>query len=390
MSTYEDTLLTARFATLAPEPLPGDWNEVLDKAGAAGRRRRWLARSVWRTGGRRRKLVVALAVAVLATAVAAAAYGTVRVLFLDRGFVGLPPVGSSTSAPESGELLVSFNGRSATLPLYLRNGTRGPGHPMAHVFVYADGRVIWHREGWVPRGANDALSGFLEQRLTSEGAELLRSRVLSTGLFSEDLALVGDLEGWGAIQARNGGRLVTVRWTYPFPGNNIARTAATPEQVRGLLRLDALLGDPAASLPASAWQRREIRAYVPSRYATCWVHRPETGDPDRPTPTVPLSSILTRLPETVEDVLRRRGPVRRRTATPPTACSLVPTEEAHAISHDLRGAGLEEGVVGNGIDARLNGQLTYRFKAPEGRPGHVYVFFEPALPHGEWICAACG
>ena len=34
MSTYEDSLLAARFAALAPEPLPGDWDEILGRAGA--------------------------------------------------------------------------------------------------------------------------------------------------------------------------------------------------------------------------------------------------------------------------------------------------------------------------------------------------------------------
>jgi hypothetical protein len=29
MNTYEDNLLAARFDALAPEPLAGDWNEVL-------------------------------------------------------------------------------------------------------------------------------------------------------------------------------------------------------------------------------------------------------------------------------------------------------------------------------------------------------------------------
>ena len=100
MSTYEHDLLTARFAALAPRALPGDWDDVLERSGPFRPRRRRPARSLWR-GGRRRKLVVALAVAVLVPAVAAAAYGTVRVLILDRGFIGLPPVGSD--AQRAGE-----------------------------------------------------------------------------------------------------------------------------------------------------------------------------------------------------------------------------------------------------------------------------------------------
>jgi hypothetical protein len=393
MTTYEHDLLTARFAALTPRPLHGDWGDVLDRAGAVRPRRRRLARSLWR-GGRRRKLVVALAVAVLVAAVAAAAYATVRVLFLDRGFVGFPPVEATPSAPESGELVLSFIGRSTTLELR-----------MTSVFVYADGRVIWVREGGAPAGANKSTSGFLEQRLTPEGVELLRSKVLSTGLFRHDVDLItgsaeylqpGQVELFrGTIQARNGERLVRVRWMNrahlrdvlsDFPGT-YSGTTATPEQERALERLDPLLVDPAASLPASAWQDRRVRAYVAAKYATCWAHRPELG-PDKPAQAIPPSRVLTLLPEAVADVLRRGGSVRWGD-NPPTDCSVVPTKEARAIARALDDAGLEEGVVGNGIDAGLGG-LTYRLKAPEGRPGHVYVFFEPALPHGEWICTACG
>ena len=34
MSTYEDNLLAARFSALAPEPLPGDWADVVGRVGA--------------------------------------------------------------------------------------------------------------------------------------------------------------------------------------------------------------------------------------------------------------------------------------------------------------------------------------------------------------------
>jgi hypothetical protein len=391
MTTYEESLLADRFAALAPEPLAGDWDEVLDRAGRARKRRSRVERSHVHQG--RRRLLVALVAVAIVAAVTTAAWGLVRVLVLDRGFVGLPPMGASPSAPESGTLVLSFNGRSATLPLHLGKADPNPiGHPMTQVFVYADGRIIWQREGWVPAGANDGLSGFLEQRLTAEGVELLRSQVLSTGLFRQDLALVSHLQGWGAIQARNHGRLVTLRWIWPdqrgptnsFPGDlgNYRFTAATPEQDRALLRLDALLGDPGASLPASAWHDRPIRAYVPSRYAVCWQHRPEQG-PDNPPPSIAPARILPLLPTAVADLLRRRGVVPWN-GIASRACSIVPTAEARTVAQALDDAGLKEGVVGNGIDARLGG-LTYRLEAPGGLPGHVYVWFEPTLPDGEWV-----
>ena len=37
---YEDSWLSGRFAALAPEPLSGNWDEVLDRAGTARNRRR--------------------------------------------------------------------------------------------------------------------------------------------------------------------------------------------------------------------------------------------------------------------------------------------------------------------------------------------------------------
>ena len=38
MSSHKDNLLAARFVALAPEPLAGDWDNVLDRAGAGHRR----------------------------------------------------------------------------------------------------------------------------------------------------------------------------------------------------------------------------------------------------------------------------------------------------------------------------------------------------------------
>jgi len=395
MSTYAHDLLTARFAALAPRPLPGDWDDVLDRAGAIRPRRRRLARSPWR-GGRRRKLVVALAVAVLVAAVAAAAYATVRVLLLDRGFVGLPPVEATPSSPESGELVLSFIGRSTTLGLR-----------MTSVFVYADGRFVWVREGGAPEGANKFTSGFLEQRLTRQGVELLRSEVVSTGLFRHDVDLITGSAEYrrpgqvllfrGTIQARNGERLVRVRWMNrahlrdvlsDLPGT-YAGTTATPEQERALERLDPLLVDPGARLPATAWLDRRVRAYVASRYAVCWGHRPELG-PDHPTPSIEPSGILTLLPAKAEHLLRRRGLASRRGADPQQACSVVPTEDARAVARALDVAGLEKRGGGEGPGSYNEFGLGYRFKAPDQRPGHVYISFEPTLPHGEWICTACG
>jgi hypothetical protein len=369
---------------LPATPGAADWDDVLSRSRAGQRRRR-------------QRAIVLAAAALVVTVGTASAFGTVRDFFLDRGFVGLPPVEAPPSAPPSGELVLSFSGRSTTFGLR-----------MTSVFVYADGRVIWVREGGAPGGANKFTSGFLEQRLTPEGVELLRSKVISTGLFSHDVDLVtgsavplrpGQIELFrGTIRARNHERLVRVRWMnrahlrdllHDFPGAYVG-TTATPGQERALERLDPLLADPAASLPASAWQDRTVTAYVPSRYAVCWGHRPEQGL-GRATPsTLEPSRVLTLLPAQAEHLLRRRGFAPRRGSDPPQDCSVVSTEDARGVARALDAAGLERRSGGEGPGSYNEFGLGYRFKAPEQRPGFVYISFEPTLPHGEWICTACG
>ena len=119
-------------------------------------------------------LVAAALIVVIGTA---SAIGGVRVFFLDQGFVGLPPVGATPSTPDDGELVLRWLGRSET-------HARGRyAKPLVHTWVYADGRVIWSEESGhssrpVPEGANELATGYLEQRLTPEGVELLRSEVV--------------------------------------------------------------------------------------------------------------------------------------------------------------------------------------------------------------------
>jgi Tol biopolymer transport system component len=78
MSTHEDRLLAARFAALAPDPLSGDWDDVLSRAGAARKHRRRLGPSRAHQGSRRRRFVVLAAAALVVVVGAASAFGTVR------------------------------------------------------------------------------------------------------------------------------------------------------------------------------------------------------------------------------------------------------------------------------------------------------------------------
>jgi hypothetical protein len=349
MSTYDHDVLTARFAALAPRPLPGDWGDVRERAGRVGRHR---------------KLVFILAAAVLVAVVGTAAYGALRVAFLDKGFIGLPPVAATPSSPEEGALLVEVIARSSTL-----------GNRLNLVWLYADGRMVWRREGAAPAGANEATSGFLERRLTPEGVERLRSELLATGLFDRDRRLLSAHSPWGTVRVRRGDAFVLVGWANPrFVGEfSRGHTAVTPQQLKALERIDALLADPASRLPANAWEDAGIKAYVASRYAICRVYRPDL--PSNPgAGTIDASRILGLLPPPLPQ-------------TP--GCAVVSTEEARTVARALDDAGLERRGGGKERGAGENLlRLAYRFDPPTMVPGSI--FFEPVLPHGEWACSVCG
>jgi hypothetical protein len=282
------------------------------------------------------------------------------------GFIGLPPKGAPPSTPERGELVLSLYGGT----------TAGP---RSEIFVYADGRLIWQREANLPYGANTRSTGFLEQRLTPEGVELLRSEVVSTGLFDGDLTvdIAKPIPYYNAIQVRNGDRLVRV--TY-HQDRGVGRLA-TAEQERTILRLDALLADPASWLPASAWADREIKAYVPSGYQVCY----------GPTSNMHVDEnrILSLFPAPAEDLLRAAPETHVSNDPGPFGCRDMTTETARMLAQELEDAGFDR-------DPFLNPSvLDYAFEpsvaiAPGPIENTVTISFEPYLPHGEAICSPCG
>jgi hypothetical protein len=321
---------------LPATPGPADWDDVLGRASVRQRRHR-------------RRLVVVAAAALVVVVGTATALGGVRDFFLDRGVIGLPPQGATPSNPESGKLVLFYWG---PVP-----GDWGK----SRFWVYADGRLISLREANRPEGANPRSTGYLEQRLTPGGVELLRSEIISIGLIGDDDDPVGSdaiprgttdpVPSYSTLQVREGDLLYRV------------------SRVGDLDRLVALLTDPASWLPANAWDVREIRAYVPSRYAVCFVG----------VPPIEASRLLPLLPEPAQGLLRSRefapgafGP-----------CTDLTTEEARTLREALNAGGLE----------RFEGMriapfaLTYRLKTP----GPIRAIqFEPYLPHGEIPCSACG
>jgi hypothetical protein len=353
MTTYDDNLLAARFAALAPEPLAGNWNDVLDRAGARKERRRLGPRAE----GHRRLLLVLAAAALVVVATASAF--AVRAFVIDKGIVGLPPVGATPSTPENGVLEIYY---------WITNH-----HPRSSKnWVYADGRLI--RLGTPPR------RGFLEQRLTRDGVKLLRSEILSAGGFGHAQPPPGsttleDFRSFGPaaspIQVRKGDRLVPLRW------------------VRDLKHLEARLANPGSWLPASAWKQPKIRAYVPSRFAVC-AGVVALRNPDKPAQARPVqmrpARIVALLPAAARDLLRGRNWTRG--FPPPQAptstgyyprypgCFAMMTNEARSLAKALDAAGP--------ATVRKGGRLHLHYALDAAGPSRqVWIDFDPLLPHGE-------
>jgi hypothetical protein len=229
----------------------------------------------------------------------------VREVVLHKSFIGLPPLGATRSAPESGELVIQY----WIDPDGLKGGFAG-----GQGWVYADGRLITLGNG----------NGFHEQRLTPEGVELLRSEIVSTGLFDHHQPARREASPHSVIQVRIGERLVRVQVGCPGCPPNF------PE------RLNERLAHAASWLPASAWKDRQIRAYVASRYAISYFAQPQTLERSR---------LLSLLPAAAEDLLRDKDTVPEQWYTDSADHTPIPitryvsdltTEEARALAQTAK------------------------------------------------------
>jgi hypothetical protein len=365
---------------LRATPGAPDWDDVMSRSAAL-------------QSHRRRRLVMLAAAALVAVVGTASAIGGVRAFILDKGFIGLPPEGATHSAPESGELVVYLDKH----------------HYRA--WVYADGRMIWQRDthghlgGQVPGGANEVTSGYLEQRLTPEGVELVRSAVgglvdrsrglLETvpddpqpGPFSGLALFVPPDYSGGLVDVPDGDRFVRLHWR-SVGGNakedawtleNFEGTIATPDQLAALRWVEALLTDPMSVLPASAWAVREVRAYVASHYAVCIATSPPKD----------ASHLLSLLPARAADVLRDKSRTRfdgemEGTREPDgpivvlgrsvTYCSKLTTDEAREVADAV--SGLE----------RTQWPLSLVYRVAEGVNWweETQISFDAYFPHGEFL-----
>jgi hypothetical protein len=285
------------------------------------------------------------------------------------GFVGLPPEGAAPSTPERGELVLEFLGDPPAIDRW------------THMWMYADGRLIWRQDVNVP--FDGRVTGLLERRLTPEGLDLALSEVISTGLFDKnlDLAIEGltpvDIKcGFGTgIWVRNRDRLVRLNWVQGCGEPELQ--PATPEQADAVVRLIGRLADPASWLPEHAWEDQEIRAYVPSRYAIC-ANRVDLPAGVSVSAWPKTSEIVDLLPGPVKALIYadgRRIAVRVPLGGPndDDVCYEVTTDEARAIVRALDDAGLE---------SELRMSLTYAFDTPELRWVDGFSF-QPILPDGQ-------
>lgn len=280
---------------------------------------------------------------VVALAVAAAGSASARLDSLPTRFGGFPPKGVEASPFTTGRLLFGLRPRATTT-----------------WNVYADGWVIWQK--WtssgvasvVPDGARRLDTGYVYQRLTRQGVQLLRSRLLATGLFAHNLLLaVGRHHAWVFHQVRRGDRLITVSGVpSPDPSWNQRFTDPTPAQTQALASIEKFVADPANWLPASAWADPRIRAFVPARYLLVF---------DRSYPD------LSKLPAPARRVLVQYKQLRSH------ACQIVTTGQARA---------LVQAFVKAGISPAQDSADTIAFDlAGLERPYVSYLHLHPALPH---------
>jgi hypothetical protein len=272
------------------------------------------------------------------------------------GLPGLPPVGATPSTPENGELVASM-WEHIGAPGSFGNGW---------LYLYADGRLIWDQADPNPTG------GWLEQRLTPEGVELIRSEIIATGLFDPDQPPPAPNGGFprevngGHVQVRNGDQLVYVN--------------------RVVHELFERLAELWSWMPAGAWEDTEAKAYVPSRYAVC-MH----GATVAPTGG---SDHLSSLPAAARDLLAgaRQLHMDELIGVDPAGfawlkgsteyCYDITTEDARSLATTLEDGGIDELPGRPTYDgSEVTYLLSVSLEEYNGNPGITLTVW-PMLPHG--------
>jgi hypothetical protein len=266
-------------------------------------------------------------------------------------FIGLPPIGAPPSLPETGELVLYARGRCTSIGEF------------CWVWIFADGRLIWIRDGASPFGANEHTTGLIEQRLAPSGVARLTSVFSATGACS-------GLDRRGPIVCAPG-----IPGPAPFP--KIA--------VRGWI-------DPSWGLLPSEWEDPSISAFVPSRMGACFFESDVISASSFTSwQQVESSRVLEWLPSEAADLLRGRdiefpplqfSPLERGPGLAMTCFSLT-TEEARTLSDILSRAGLDRDELMAAY------ALGYHLEPPRPFQDGV-IWIAPVLPDGEWFVSGGG
>jgi hypothetical protein len=274
-------------------------------------------------------------------------------------FIGLPPEGAAASAPERGALAFAFFGRVNDLSLDFHR-----------MWVFADGRLIWVRNldyrypyegGQVTADARDradmlarpAFGGHeptravIEQHLTPQGVDLIRAEIMKTaeigGTYAPGDRASWSLPGvlWGGLSIGDGNGRRQVTWSDPaLPGR---------------------LADPAAWLPATAWDDSRLGAFVPAQYAAC----------------IEPASAIERLPKGISDLIKSKAIANG--AVQDARCpDRVTTADARII----------EAILEAQLPKDPWARLEFSFGGDPARPDG-WIELLPVLPNGDTVCN-CG
>jgi hypothetical protein len=165
-----------------------------------------------------------------------------------------------------------------------------------------------------------------------------------------------------------------------IPG--LDRADPTRREARAIVRLSERLADLTSWLPASAWEDRQITAFVPSKYAICYRGPNTRGigyaslDPSRVLGELPASAqALLRGTDKLYDVLSSPLLAKSESAEPPI-CSGVTIEDARKLEEILGDAGF--------VRSSELPPLAVRHRTRADSSGELTVSFESILPHGQW------
>jgi hypothetical protein len=265
---------------------------------------------------------------------------------LPTHFAGLPPEGTQPSRP-------SYDGRIIL--------NVSPALPGGSWNINADGRILITGDAHaLPQGANPLHAADVQQWLTPQGVQLLRSRILEIGRpvglfgpkdhgYTRRAYVKRNLVDW--YQVRIGRRLKDVQ-VVPTGGSN--DPAATPAEVSAMDRINSLVAHSTTRLPASAWRDSTIRPYIPSHYCVVW---------DRAAPNP------AKLPFPASELLAQLLP-----SWSGTASGTLTTDQARALFVAFARAGLK--LLNN-----HPGEIDWRVPTAVEDPPYTILDFGPGLPN---------